>query len=363
VAHIEKRGEGRYRVRYRDPEGKERSKTFALRREARRFQSVVEEELARGMSVDPRAGRRKFGLFAAAAMEPRSNVRPATSARIAGYLSGQIMPPFADVPLRKISRLSVQAWVDELTQALAPRTVRDSYRVFAGFMREAERQGLIRRSPCYSIVLPRMPRPEPRFLAPEQVERLAAAIGARYGPLIYAGAYLSLRARGAQENESRPDRAASRIVGALERLGSGWRYSQQLKTSRSRRTLSIPRFITDLLSDELRTAPESEFVFSSPCGDILNYRNFRRRYWDPAIARADVAGVTPHALRHTCVAFDDRRGCQSPDGAETAWTCRPSHDPLYLRSLVPQLGRRCRGSDAGALAPDERGLTRGLCAA
>jgi integrase len=91
------------------------------------------------------------------------------------------------------------------------------------------------------------------------------------------------------------------IVGALERIGNGWRYSEQMKTLRSRRTVSIPRFIADLLADRLATAPESEFVFSSPTGDILNYRNFRRRFWDPAVAQADLAGVTPHDLRHTCV--------------------------------------------------------------
>lgn len=74
--------------------------------------------------------------------------------------------------------MSVQAWVDALAQRLGARTVRDSYRVFASFMREAV--GLIRHSPCYSIVLPRLPRPDPRFLAPDEVERLAAAIDARY---------------------------------------------------------------------------------------------------------------------------------------------------------------------------------------
>jgi integrase len=267
---------------------------------------VVEEELDRGKWVDPRAGRRKFGDYAAAAIEPRNNVRPATSARIASYLRVQLMPTFADVPLGKISRLSVQAWVDAMTQTLAPRTVRDSYRVFAGFMREAVRQGLIRESPCYSIVLPLMPRPEPRFLASEQVERLAAVIDARYRPLIYAGAYLGLRwselAGLKRTNLDLPGRHV-RILGALERVDSGWRYNEQLKTSRSRRTLSIPRFIIDLLADQLVIAPESEFVFSSPCGNILNYRNFRRRYWDPAVTRADLTGVTPHALRHTCVAL------------------------------------------------------------
>lgn len=182
MAHIDKRGEGRYRVRYRDPDGKERSKTFTLRRDARRFQSVVEEELARGLWVDPRAGRMMFGDFAAGVIEPRSNVRPATSARIASYLRVQIMPTFSDLPLKRISRLSVQAWVDALTVKLGPRTVRDAYRVLAGFMREAVRRGLIRESPCYAIVLPRPLRPEPQFLAPDQVERLAAAIDAAIDP-------------------------------------------------------------------------------------------------------------------------------------------------------------------------------------
>jgi integrase len=83
------------------------------------------------------------------------------------------------------------------------------------------------------------------------------------------------------------------IVGALERIGNGWRYSEQMKTLRSRRTVSIPKFIVDLLKDRLRTAPESEFVFSSPSGDILNNRNFRRRFWDPAVAEADLVGVPP----------------------------------------------------------------------
>jgi hypothetical protein len=173
VAHIEKRGVGRYRVRYRDPNGKERSKTFEFRRDARRFQSVVEEELARSMWVDPRAGRRKFNAFAAATVEPRSNVRPATSARIENYLRVQIVSAFGEVALGKITRLSVQSWIDSLAQVLGARTVRDAYRVFAGFMREAVRQGLIRESPCYSIVLPRVARPEPLFLSPDQVERLA----------------------------------------------------------------------------------------------------------------------------------------------------------------------------------------------
>lgn len=296
MAHIEKRGEGRYQVRYRDPGDKERSKTFSLRRDARRFQSVVEEELARGLWVDPREGRTKFRDFAAAVVVPRSNVRPATSARIQNYVRVQILPTFGESPLCKISRLSVQSWVDALAQSLGPRTVRDSYRVFASLMREAERRGLIRQSPCYSILLPRMPRPEPRFLTPDEVERLVRAVDARYSSLIYTGAYLGPRwseLAGLKRLNLDLAQRRVRIVGALEKVGSAWRYSEQLKTPASRRTLSIPRFIADLLAEHLSNAPENEFLFSSPCGDVLNYGNFMTRFWKPAVAEAGLAGSPP----------------------------------------------------------------------
>src|SRR5919106_397024 len=133
-----------------------------------------------------------------------------------------------------------------------------------------------------------------------------SAIGPRYEALIYTGAYLGPRwseLAGLKRVNLDLARSRVRIVGALEKVGNGWRYSEQLKTPRSRRTLLIPPFIADLLEEHLGTAPQSEFVFSSPCGDILNYGNFRRRFWDPAVARARLVGVTTHALRHTCLAL------------------------------------------------------------
>lgn len=80
-----------------------------------------------------------------------------------------------------------------------------------------------------------------------------------------------------------------------------------MKTLRSRRTLAIPTFLAEMLLDQIRTGPPSDFVFSSPDGQLLHYGNFRRRFWNPAIARAELAGVTPHALRHTCVALMIRK--------------------------------------------------------
>lgn len=145
-----------------------------------------------------------------------------------------------------------------------------------------------------------------------------------------------------------------------------------MKTSRSRRTLSIPRFISDLLADQLGTAPESEFVFSSPCGDILNYRNFRRRFWDPAMAQADLVGVTPHALRHTCVALMIAEGAnplmvQRQLGHADLRMTLSTYGHLSPTGIATsRIGCRSCGSERKRpceVSQNESGLTRGLYAA
>jgi integrase len=112
---------------------------------------------------------------------------------VAGFLRGQVLPVFGSVPLNRITRNAVQMWVDDIATRLAPRTVRDSYRILAGLLREAVRQGFLRQSPCHLIALPRPARGEPRYLSAEEVERLADAIDPRYRSLIYTDAYLGLR--------------------------------------------------------------------------------------------------------------------------------------------------------------------------
>ncbi|MBA2311821.1 MAG: hypothetical protein H0V97_03365 [Actinobacteria bacterium] len=269
MAHIEKRAEKRYRVRYRDPAGRERSKTFHRLSEARRFRATVEDELGLGLWVDPRAGKTLLKEFASL-MERRLNLRSSTSERIAGFMRRQILPAFGSLPLNKIDRPSVQMWVDDLTETHAPRTVRDSYRILARILREAVRQGLIRQSPCYLISLPRQCRSEPRYLSAAEVGCLAEAIDPRYRTLIYTDAYLGLRwSELAGMKRTSLDLLGGRlfVVGALHRVGHDWHYTDQLKTVG--RSIALAPFLVEMLSEHLRAAPVSEFVFSSPQGEII----------------------------------------------------------------------------------------------
>ena len=54
----------RWQARYRDPDGRERTKDFARKYDAERFLTTVTSDVLRGSYVDPDAGKTTFGDFA-----------------------------------------------------------------------------------------------------------------------------------------------------------------------------------------------------------------------------------------------------------------------------------------------------------
>jgi integrase len=74
------------------------------------------------------------------------------------------------------------------------------------------------------------------------------------------------------------------------------------KTDSSVRTISVPQFVLDLLAEHLartgRTEP-SALVVQAPDGGPVRATNFRIRVYGPALASADLPGLTFHRLRHS----------------------------------------------------------------
>jgi integrase len=68
------------------------------------------------------------------------------------------------------------------------------------------------------------------------------------------------------------------------------------------RVVALPASVSAALAAHLLARvpgdPEA-LVFTAPEGGPLRYGNFMRWVWRPAAARAGLAGVTPHLLRHT----------------------------------------------------------------
>jgi integrase len=299
---------GKWQARYRDPSGRLRGKTFERKTDAKRFLAAVKTDMSRGAWVDPRRSTAQLEPLAHEWLGNKLHVRPSSFARDEGYLKNHVLPAFGEVPIGRITRVAVQAWVKDLRESrLAPATVRTCYRILRSILEEAVEARLIVESPCRRISLPRIPHREQRYLSAEEVERLARAIDARYRALIYAAVYLGCRwgeLVGLKRTNLDLLRARVKIVGALEEVRGERRYVEETKTETSRRMLSVPPFLVEILAEHLRQTSKSEFVFVGREGGVLGRSNFRRRQWKPALEAAGLdPGLRFHDLRHSCAAL------------------------------------------------------------
>jgi integrase len=79
MASIRKRS-GSYQVRYRDPNGRFRSKTFRRKVDAVREAQTIEADKARGDWLDPRLARMTFGRYVDEWRPAIANLKPTTRA-------------------------------------------------------------------------------------------------------------------------------------------------------------------------------------------------------------------------------------------------------------------------------------------
>jgi integrase len=70
--------------------------------------------------------------------------------------------------------------------------------------------------------------------------------------------------------------------------------------------------MVDELAQLLAGRDPDDLVFTAPDGGVLRLHNLRRRVFAPAAARAGLAGLTPHELRHTAASLAVAAGPGSP---------------------------------------------------
>jgi integrase len=297
-----------WQVRWRDPAGRQRTKSFKRKSDAKQFANRVEVEMQRGTYVDPQLGKLLFADWAREWLQTKINLRASSWTRDESYLRNHVMPMFGNVELARIDKLMVQSWVRDLvTKGLHPSTVKECYRILRSIMNEAADARIIVESPCRSITLPRVPKTEQRFLTATEVEKLVESTDGQFQTLVYCAVYLGCRwgeLVGLKRAHLNLFKREVRIVGTLEEVPGGVRYVEETKTSASRRTIVIPAFLVDLLAAHLKAAPKSEFVFCTKDGSPIRRSNFRQRVWKPAVKNS---GLDPnlrfHDLRHTCASL------------------------------------------------------------
>jgi integrase len=291
-------------VRYRTPDGTMRRESFDRMVDARRRAAEVETEKATRTWPDPKVGRVTFGEWTSQYLAASIGKRATTRVRDETVLRVHALPHLGSRPLDTITQPDVQAVVSLMTQTLAPKTVRTNYGVIRAVLQAAVDADLLVKSPCRKISLPELAAREIRFLDVDELHRLADAMPDEYRVAIYLAGAAGLRwSEMAGLRVGRVDLSARRleVVETCAEVRGTVQFAAP-KSKASRRTIPLPGFVVDEIGEHLlrtgRRADPSALVVQAPGGGPVR-KHWSRRFFAPAVARAGLAPLAFHELRHT----------------------------------------------------------------
>lgn len=299
----------KWQLRYRDPEGRERSKTFDLLKDAEVEETSINHQLLTGTWVDPALASTHLEDWAERWIASRSHLKPKTLAGYRSLLAQHVLPRFGKAKLNTITPIAVEEWVSNLAAGgLSPSRVRQAHQVLHAALKAAVKNRYLVSNPAADVALPRARKREMLFLNEHQVEQLARATAPEYRALVYLLAYGGLRwGEACALRRSRVDilRGRIEINESLAEVGSN-RHFGSTKNHRTR-TITVPRFLRDILNDHLVHQPgtnPSGLVFTASNGAPLRNSNFSKYVWKPALEVAGAPdGLRIHDLRHTAAAL------------------------------------------------------------
>ena len=228
MGHLRRAPSGNWRAAYRTPEGKERTRTFKTKREARAFLAQVEGDKA-------------------AANRSR--------------LDTHVLPMWGDWPIGRIEHLDVQAWVKRLSRSLAPETVASCHGLLSAILATAVRSRKLGTNPCDGVRLPPRRRTADagvtitleqllRQVLPVLPRRHRAMVATAAGAGLRWGECVGLRRRNVDllRRELHVVEVAVEVAGRVT-------FKLYPKSKASRRTVPLPDFLIEALAEHLAGFP------------------------------------------------------------------------------------------------------------
>lgn len=287
---------GRWQVRYRGPDGQQRTApdTFARRRDAEQFLAEVEIDLLRGDWFDPLAGRMPLGKYAVVWIEER-DLSARTTELYRGLVRNHIDTRLGSVDVADLAPPAIRRWRKQLRDdGVSVGVMAKAYRLLHAVLNTAVEDGSIRTNPC---------NVKRAVATLEQVFGLADAIQPRYRLVVLLATFTSLRygeIMGLCRRHLLLSDGRVQIAQAAIQTDDGKTVDGDPK-AKSGRTLSLPEFLIPEIEAHLRAfvgrAPGA-YVFLGPKGARLTRSNFHR-VWSTARAAVGVPDLHLHDLRHT----------------------------------------------------------------
>ena len=312
----------RYRVRYLDPEGVERSKSFPDRQKkmADDFLVSTENDKRRGSYIDPNAGALSFRAYAESWLESQT-FGESTRDTVAVRLKKNILPHLGGYTLAALSPSHIRTWDREMQKrGLAPSYRQVMFIHVQAILNAAVDDEKIRKNPCSASSV-RKPQIPPRKVKPwpsESVHAVHNTLPDRYRITVPLGAGTGLR----------QGEVFGLAVDDIDFLGKTVHLVRQVKIVLGRRCFGppkggkardvpLPDSVGLALAHHIQRYPPVAVTlpWQEPTGELVTARlivytsdrmatrreTFNRGIWKSALCQAGVPSAREngfHALRH-----------------------------------------------------------------
>lgn len=193
MASIKKRPDGIYRARYRDAGGKEYSRHFDRKIDARQWLDRVTASVVRGDYVDPQTARMTVGQWCESWIAGYSTRRASTVRQARVHLR-LIEAEFGPMPLSSVKPSHVKSWLVKLrNEGRADSYTYALHRRLSQVMADAVQDGIIARNPCSRRTSPSRGAQRPYVATTAQVWALHDAFPAHLRAAVLLGAFVGLR--------------------------------------------------------------------------------------------------------------------------------------------------------------------------
>lgn len=183
----------RWRVRYEDPDGRDRCKSFARKEDAEQHRTSVASDLLKGSYIDPAAGKITLRKYAEMWLDDQTfddSTRAVAANRVRRICDG-----LGDKRLAQLaaSPSSIQAWLRGMGGA--PSTIRGCLHTLSTICAAAVDDGRMARNPCKSRSIRTTPDPERKIrpVPPAALVLLREALPECWRAMADAGASCGLR--------------------------------------------------------------------------------------------------------------------------------------------------------------------------
>ncbi|WP_410640917.1 tyrosine-type recombinase/integrase [Amycolatopsis sp. lyj-346] len=383
----------RYKVRYYDPEGNERSKSFPDKQltKAKTFLTKMQHDVLAGEYISAESGEEKFRDYTAQWCKGQS-ADAGTRQTVSNHLKTGIFPFLGDKPLKVAAKTdTIRDWLDWLERpkneggrGLMASTRAVLFDTVSAILQAAYDDKKIRANPCRAKSVKR-PKPVQRKVIPwpdSRVRAVRLALPAEYTVTVPLGAGLGLRQMeifGFSPDDIDRDEMIVNVQRQIRWIGTQPVFSPP-KGGKTR-VVPLGQGMLDDIDDYMATfepvtltlpwlepggRPETVRVLigrvikrsayaGQPIGNVIKGSNFAYHAWRPAFARAGLDYVERrdgmHAMRHFFASTMLANGVSIKEVAEYLGHHDPGYTLRIYTHLVPSSHKRARAATNRVFKP------------